>query len=144
MQASTVITIYYYDGHFYLPTCVRSMAGLLGVTGPIAVIPADDRTALAEAIELRAVAGNATLSNADFRAASDNVLQAAMHLPNRQAFYTGTQRWSIVEDDGAYTLIPFKPAPLRGIVEDHEHAITLHAATFAGEAVEHICAQLGR
>ena len=100
MAASLVIAVYYYDGHFYLPTCVRSLDGRVGITEPIAIVPADDRAALAEAIELKAIAGNATLSNADFRAASDSPLLAAMRLPNRQAFYTRTHRWSIVEDGG--------------------------------------------
>jgi hypothetical protein len=117
------------------------MDGRVGISEPIAIIAADDRVALAAEIELKAVAGNATLSNADFRATSDNLLLAAMHLPNRQAFYSKTQRWSIVEENGTLTLIPYKPATLRGVVEDIEHAVTLHPAAFAMEAVEHINAQ---
>lgn len=144
MEIPSVIAVYYHDGHFYLPTCVRSLDGRIGRTGPVAVVPADDRAALVEAIELKAVAGNATVSNADFRATSDTVLLDAMRLPNRQAFYTKTQRWSIVEDEGAYTLIPFKPAPMRGVVEDAEHAVPLHPETFAIEAVDHINAQIGQ
>jgi len=139
-----MIAVYYYDGHFYLPTCVRSMTGMVGITDPITTIAADNRAALAEAIELKAIAGNATLSNADFRAASDTALLAAMRLPNRQAFYVKAQRWSIVEDDGVYTLIPFKPAVLRGVVEDTEHAVKLDAATFAEKAIEQIYGQIGR
>jgi len=143
-QSATVIAIYYYDGYFYLPACVRSLAGLLSITEPITIIPVNDRAALAEEIELKAAAGNATLSNADFRAASENSLQAAMHLPNRLAFLTKTRRWSLVEENGAYTLIPFKPAPLRGVVEDMEQAIVLDPATFAIEASELLHAQLGQ
>ncbi len=142
MEAS-VIAIYYYDGNYYLPTCVRSLEGMTGFTEPIAIIPADDRAALAEAIELRAIAGNAILSRADFRATSDTVLLAAMRLTIRLHFYTGTQRWSIVEDNGAYTLIPFKPAPIRGVVEDVAHAVSLNPATFAVEATDLINAQRG-
>ena len=143
MEVATVIAVYYYDGLFYLPTCVRSLEGMLGMTEPIAIVAVDDRTALAEAIELKAISGNATLANADFRATSDNILLAAMHLPNKQAFYTSTQRWCIIEDGGAFTLIPFKPAAIRGVVEDVEHAVTLNPATFASEAVEYIHALIG-
>jgi hypothetical protein len=142
MSVSLVIAIYFYDGKFYLPTCVRSLEGMIGFTGPIAIVPADNRTAVIEEIELRAVAGNATVSRADFRNTTDNILVDAMRFPNRGAFYAKTKRWSIVEEDGSYTLIPFKPAPMRGVVEDREHALTLPAAGFAGEAVELICAQI--
>ncbi|HEY3378675.1 MAG TPA: hypothetical protein VGL77_14405 [Armatimonadota bacterium] len=142
MAVSLVIAVYYYDGYFYVPTCVRALDGRVGITAPITTVAADDRAALAEAIELHAVAGNATLSNADFRNASDSALLAAMHLPNRQSFYTKTQRWSIVEDGGVYTLIPFKAAALRGVVEDSAHAVTLNPATFASEATQQIKAQL--
>jgi len=142
VNASLVIAIYYYDGRFYLPTCARSLEGRIGFTEPIAIIPADDRAALVEAIELRAVAGNATLSRADFRNTTDEMLVTAMRFPNRQAFFTQTQRWSIIEEDGAYTLIPFKLAPMRGVTEDFDHAIPLSPATFAIEAIDHICAQI--
>lgn len=140
MDATTIIAIYYYNGAFYLPTCVRSLAGMVGFTEPVAVIPAEDRAALVEAIELRAVAGNATVSNADFRATSDTVLLKAMHILSRQAFYTNTRRWSLVERDGAYTLIPYKAASIRGVVEDTAHAIPLNAPTFARDATEHLLA----
>ncbi|MHB9129630.1 MAG: hypothetical protein ACYDBB_00890 [Armatimonadota bacterium] len=143
MEASLVIAIYYYDGYFYLPTCVRSVDGLTGMAEPIVVVPADDRSALAEEIELKAIAGNPALSRADFRATSDNKLLAVMRLPNRQAFFTRTQRWSIVEDGGVYTLFPFKPAAFRGVVEDVEHAVMLSAAAFAAEAAERTNGQIG-
>lgn len=142
VQASTVIAVFYYDGHFYLPTCVRSLDGMVGITEPIAIIPAQDEAALAEAIELRAVSGNATLSNADFRAASDTALITAMHLPNRQAFYTQARRWSIIMEGDTFTLIPYKPAPLRGVVQDVEHAVGLNPSDFAKEAIDCLKAQI--
>lgn len=144
MEATQVITIYYYDGNFYLPTNIRSVDGILGMAKPIAVAPADDRAKLAEEIELKAIAGNPTVTRADFRAHSNNVLLAATHLPTWQAFYDHTQRWSITESNGAYTLTPFKPAPFRGVVEDPDHAVGLDAANFVDEAIDGICAQLKR
>jgi len=142
VQASTVIAVFYYDGRFYLPTCVRSLDGMVGITEPIAIIPAHNEAALADAIELRAVSGNATLSNAEFRAASDTALIAAMRLPNRQAFYTQARRWSIVMEGETFMLIPYKPAPIRGVVQDVEHAVELKPSTFAKEAVDCLTAQI--
>ena len=138
MAASLIIDIYYYEENFYLPTVVRSLSGMVSVTDPIAIVPADDRAALTEEIELRAIAGNATLTNADFRVTSDNKVVDAMRLPNRISFFTRAKRWTIVEEDGVYTLFPYKPAPMRGVVRDVEHAMTLNPATFAKEAIEHM------
>lgn len=142
MEISLLIAVYYYDGRFYVPTCVRSLDGRFGITDPFTIIPAHDRVALEEEIELKAIAGNATLSNAAFRAASDNVLVTAMGLPNRQAFYTRALRWSIIENDGEYQLIPFKPASLRGVVEDMDNAISLMSTDFTALAVDHMMAKI--
>lgn len=98
--------------------------------------------ALEEQLALQAIAGNATLSNAAFRAASDNVLVTAMGLPNRQAFYTRVLRWSIIENDDGYQLIPFKPAALRGVVEDMDNVIPLTSTDFTVEAVEQMMAKI--
>jgi hypothetical protein len=140
MPASLVIAVYYYAGHFYLPTCVRSLTGIIGFAEPLAVVPEADQVTLVEEIALRAIASNATWTNADFRTTTDNGLIDAMRLPNRQAFFTRTRRWAIVEEDGAYTLIPFMPARLRGVVEDPAHAVPLNAATFAADAAAHLIA----
>jgi hypothetical protein len=141
MDSSLLIAVFYYDGHYYLPNCVRSVDGMIGITEPIVIVAADDHTRLAEEIELKAIAGNSTVSRADFRTMSDKGLLAAMHIANRQMFYTKAQRWSLIEHDGVFTLIPFKPAALRGIVEDVVSAVTLNPATFIKEAIEHISAQ---
>ncbi len=138
---STIIAVWHYHGQCYLPTVVRSLAGMTGFTTPVEVIPAAERARLVEAIELRAVAGNPTLSNADFRATTDTVLLDAMGLKVRQAFYTQTTRWSIVEEDGAWRLIPFKPGWMRGVEEDRANAVPLPAETFAAAAVERMLAQ---
>lgn len=144
MAASVTIAIWYYNGQFYLPTTVRSLAGLIGFTTPVAVVPAAERARLVEAIELCAVAGNPTLSNADFRATTDTVLLDAMGLKIRQDFYTKTTRWAVVEEDGGWLLIPFKPGWMRGVEEDREHAVPLPAASFATAAADAMLAGIER
>jgi hypothetical protein len=141
MAVSLVVAIFYYDGQFYLPTCVRSLQGMLGMTEPLDIVAADDRAGLTEAVELRAVAGNATLTNAVFRETTDDILRAAMRLPNRGAFYAQSARWDLVEEDGAYALVPFKPGPFRGVVEDREHAVVLSPGGFVAEAVAYLVEQ---
>ena len=142
MDASLQIAVFYYDGAYYLPTVVRSVDGVVGIDDQIVVVPAGDRAKLAEEIELKAVAGNPTLTRADFRATSDNSLITLLRFPNRQAFFTNTRRWSITERDGQYQLIPFKPASFRGVIEDYDRAESLNPATFANEAAERISSQV--
>ncbi len=142
METPLVVDIFYYDGNFYLPTSVYSVDGVPGMSAPVAIIPATERATLAEAIEFKAIEGNATLSRADFRLFSEKALLAAMGLRSRTSFFELTKRWAIVARGDGYVLYPHKPSEIRGVVRDEARAESLPAATFAADAAARMLAQL--
>jgi hypothetical protein len=140
-----LVTCYLRNGIVYIPTVAkRKSEPIYSNVDPVAVVslssPEDVRRALLEAVARK----NTVIPDRDARALREPpVLPKYAGVKSLAAFARGASTWSIIEEEGAYKILPYRKHPKGYWTPDLERQLEFPAGSTAANVVDRMIGILG-